>query len=119
MKMADNRRPSYLSISSTIVPGRIFEFQNLEILTAGLFHVNLTNRCHPGSRISKLIFFVDSTSYSKKKTRITFFSKTSPFWSDHFELYYYFLAKKGSNIQNGPQKCQDMRFCIQTRRYFK
>jgi hypothetical protein len=31
------------------------------------------------------------------------------FGLDHFELFDYFLAKKGSNLQSGPKKCQDMR----------
>jgi hypothetical protein len=87
-------------------------------LILGSFYVNLTNWCHPRSRNSKLIFFVNSTSNSKKKSHITFFSKTSPFWFRPFWTLRLFLAKKGSNLQNGPQKCQDMRFCIQRNSYF-
>jgi hypothetical protein len=66
------------------------------------------------ARISKLVFFVDYTytSNSKKKSH-NVFSKTSPFLTLRL-----FFAQKGSNLQNGLQKCQDMRFCIQTRRKF-
>jgi hypothetical protein len=54
-----------------------------------------------------------------RKSLIQRFSlKRLLFGLHHFELNDYFLAKKGLNLQNGPQKCQDMRFCIQTRRYF-
>jgi hypothetical protein len=57
----------------------------LIFLTMGSFHVKqakIKQKCHPGSRISKLIFFVDSL-------------KRLLFGLDHFELYDYFLAKKG------------------------
>jgi hypothetical protein len=60
------------------------QFSDAHKIARGSFHVNLTNWCHPGSRISKLIFFVDSTSNSKKKSHITFFSQTPPFWSRPF-----------------------------------
>jgi hypothetical protein len=56
-------------------------------IRCGSFHVKqakIKQKCHPGSRISKLIFFVDSAFNSKKKSHITFFSKTSPFWSRPF-----------------------------------
>jgi hypothetical protein len=46
-------------------------------------------------------FFLNFTSVSKKKTHKTF-------------SHDYFLAKKGSNLENGLQKCQDVRFCVQT-----
>jgi hypothetical protein len=61
--------------------------KNRHQLVLGSFHVKqakIKQKCHPGSRISKLIFFVDSASNSKKKSHITFFSKTSPsrpFWT--------------------------------------
>jgi hypothetical protein len=48
-------------------------------LSCRSFHVNLTNRCHHRSDISKLVFFMDSTSNSKKKSHIIFFSKKSHF----------------------------------------
>jgi hypothetical protein len=62
----------------------------LKFVFKGSFYINLTNWCHPGSWISKLIFFVDSTSNSKKKSHTTFFSTTSPFWSRPFYTYYWF-----------------------------
>jgi hypothetical protein len=57
--------------------------------TAGSFHANLTNWCHPGSKISKLIFFVDSASNSKKKShkmRFNFIDKMiicGTFWKKY------------------------------------
>jgi hypothetical protein len=52
-----------------------------------------------------------------RKSLIKRFSlKRLLFGLDHFELNDFFLPKKGSNLQNAPQKCQDIRFCIQTRR---
>jgi hypothetical protein len=72
-------------------------------LPFGSFHVEqakIKQKCHPGLGISKLIFFMDSTSNSKKKSRITY----------NFERYDYFLLKKGSNLQNGLQKRQDKEF---------
>jgi hypothetical protein len=56
----------------------------------GSFHVNLTKRCHHGSGFSKLIFFVKSTFCS-----IIFYLKHFLFGLDDFELFDYFLAKKG------------------------
>jgi hypothetical protein len=44
------------------------ETKKLRLVRAGSFHVKqakIKQKCHPGSRISKLIFFVDSTSNSK------------------------------------------------------
>jgi hypothetical protein len=38
--------------------------RQLILYRRGSFRVNLTNCCHPGSKISKLIFFVDSASNS-------------------------------------------------------
>jgi hypothetical protein len=92
-------------------------FQNLskQIFNMGSFHVNqakIKQKCYPRSRISKLIFFVDSSSISKKNLIQRFSLKRLLFGLDQFELYDYFLAKKGSNLQYGPQKCQDMRLCI-------
>jgi hypothetical protein len=57
-----------------------------------------------GSRISKLIFFVDSTSNSEKKSYITFSLKRLLFSLDHFELYDYFLAKKKVKFTKWPPK---------------
>jgi hypothetical protein len=62
--------------------------------TKGPFHVNLTYRCHPGSRISKLIFFVDSTANSKKKSHKSFSLKRLLFGLEQFELYDFFWPKK-------------------------
>jgi hypothetical protein len=46
---------------------------------------------------------------------LSFSLKRLLFGLDHFGLNDYFTAKKGSNLQNDLQNCQDMKFCIQTR----
>jgi hypothetical protein len=71
------------------------------------FHVNLTNQWHHGSRLSKLEFFVDSTSNFQNKSHITFFSKTSIFWWTILKFSTIF-GQKRSNSQNGLQKCQNV-----------
>jgi hypothetical protein len=48
-----------------------------------------------------------------RKSLIKRFSlKRLLFGQDHFELNDYFFAKKWSNLQNGPQKCQTMIFVL-------
>jgi hypothetical protein len=77
------------------------------LLCFGSFHVKqakIKQKCHPGSRISKLIFFVDSTFNSKKKSHITFFSKTSPFWSRLFWTLRQFLGQKQVKFTKWPPK---------------
>jgi hypothetical protein len=57
------------------------------LLSIGSFHVKqakIKQKCHPGSRISKLIFFVDSTFNSKEKSHITFFSTPKKFFPKFF-----------------------------------
>jgi hypothetical protein len=56
-------------------------------------------------------------TWMKDITLKRFSLKRLLFGLDHLELYDYFLAKKRSNLQNGLQKCQDIRFVIK-RRYF-
>jgi hypothetical protein len=55
----------------------------------------IKQKSHHGSGISKFIFFVESTSNSKKKFHIKFYSKTSHFWSWPFWTLRLFFGQKG------------------------
>jgi hypothetical protein len=57
------------------------------------------------TKMSKLIFFVDFTPYSKKKPHITFFSKTPPFWSRPFWTLRLFFGQKKFKFTKWPPKC--------------
>jgi hypothetical protein len=64
----------------------------------------LTNWFHPGSRFSKLIFFVDSTFNSKKRPHITFFSKNVAFSSRPFWTLRLFFGQKRVKFTKWPPK---------------
>jgi hypothetical protein len=85
-KARKHGRKGFLDVKyGTYVKTNLLSGQTLT--TRGSFNVKqakIKQKCHPGSKISKLIFFVDSAFGSKKKSHITFFSKTSPFWSRPF-----------------------------------
>jgi hypothetical protein len=61
------------------------------------FHVNLTNRYHRGRELQNGYFF-DSTTNLKKKSQVTFFSKTSTFCFRPFRTFRLRAALKNDHF---------------------
>jgi hypothetical protein len=79
----------------SIGPKHVFSGKTLKLASpVESLNAKMTNRCHHGLGISKLIFFIGFPTNPYKKFNITFFSKMSTFCSRPFWIFRLFHGQK-------------------------